>query len=192
MPGTRFALSHQIDIAAAASASFVVRPNRSLPAAGLVSLFALLSAVPLVIAIGFALAGIWMVLPFAALEIAFLGVLTWLLYHHIDDCELIVIEAERVRVRKRSGARESQHDFPRYWARVTLERHRESRYPSRLRLGSHGRYIDLATDVNETDRRNLAFELRHALEQRSDRRRARTPASMHRSQISGDQHARRS
>lgn len=145
-----------------AGASFVIRPNRSLPASGLVLLFAVLSAVPLTIGIGFALAGTWMVLLFAGLEMLLLAALMWSLYRHIDDCELVVIESERVRILRRAGNRERYHDFHRYWARVILERDR--RHPSRLRIGSHGRYIDIASDLNEFDRCNLALELRRALQ----------------------------
>ena len=150
-----------------ASASFVIRPNRSLPVSGVVLLFALLSALPLTIGIGFAFAGIWMVLPFAGLEVLLLGVLAWLLYRHIDDCELVVIEADRVRVLRRAGTRELRHDFQRFWARVNLDRAPDPRYPSRLRIGSHGRYIDIAADINEADRRQLAQELRRALQSRA-------------------------
>lgn len=146
-----------------ANASFVIRPNRSLPVTGLFALFALVSALPLAIGVGFAMVGVWMVLPFALVEILFLGLLTWWFYRHIDDCELIVIEDERVRVRKRLGAREWRQDFPRYWARVRLEAARSPRYPSRLCIGSHGRYVDIAADINEHDRLNVAAQLRRAL-----------------------------
>lgn len=169
--------------AGGASANFIVRPNRSLPVAGLLALFALLSALPLTIGIGFALAGVWMVLPFAGLEVALLGALTWMLYRHIDDCELIVVEADRVRVLRRAGTRESRHDFPRYWARVVLDHGPGPRGPSRLRIGSHGRYVDIAADINETDRRCLARELRHALRPAE---RPRSGGSHNDSDISGD------
>lgn len=171
-----------------AGASFVLRPNRSLPVAGLLLLFALLSALPLTIGIGFAAAGVWMVLPFAALEVLLLGALTWLLYRHIDDCELIVVEADRVRIVRRVGTRESRHDFQRYWARVVLDRGRDVRGPSRLRIGSHGRYIDIASDIHETDRRGLARELRQAL--RPTERPRTGGGSGKDSDISGDPHAR--
>lgn len=145
------------------SVTFVVRPNRSLPVTGMVVLFVALSALPLTIGIGFAAIGVWMVLPFAVLEVVVLGVLIRWLYRHIDDCELIVIEPERVRVTRRAGTKESRHDYHRYWARVRLDRGRTSRDPSRLRIGSHGRYIDIGASINEEDRRSLAAELRQAL-----------------------------
>lgn len=148
--------------------SFVVRPNRSLPVAGMVALFVSLSALPLTIGIAFAVMGVWMVLPFAILEVAVLAILVRWLYRHIDDCELVVIEPERVRVTRRAGTKETRHEFQRYWARVRLERGRTARDPSRLRIGSHGRYIDIGAGINEEDRALLAEELRQAL--RSDPR----------------------
>lgn len=145
------------------SISIVVRPNRSLPVAGMVVLFVSLSALPLTIGIAFAVAGVWMVLPFAMLEVAVLALLVRWLYRHIDDCELVVIGSERVQVTRRSGTKETRHEFQRYWARVRLERGRNKRDPTRLRIGSHGNYIDIGADINEEDRANLAAELRQAL-----------------------------
>ena len=145
------------------SVSIVVRPNRSLPVAGMVAVFVALSALPLTIGIAFAIMGVWLVLPFAILEVGVLALLVHWLYRHIDDCELVVIGSERVQVTRRSGTKETRHEFQRYWARVRLERGRSRRDPTRLRIGSHGNYIDIGADINEEDRANLAAELRRAL-----------------------------
>jgi uncharacterized membrane protein len=149
--------------AAGASVSFVIRPNRSLPVSGVVALFVALSASALTIGVGFALKGAWLILPFAGIEVLIVGMLCYWLYRHIDDCELVVIEADRVRVMQRSGTRESRRDFPRYWARIRLDRSQDGRRPSRLRIGSHGQFVELAENINESDRLILAEELRNAL-----------------------------
>lgn len=153
--------------------SVLIRPNRSLPPGGMLALFVTLASVALTISIGFTLAGAWMILPFTGLEIAAIAALCYWLYRHIDDCELIVIERDRVRVIKRSGTREASHDFPRYWARVQLDSSRDKRYPSRLALGSHGRFVEIATDVTEDHRHLLARKLKNAL-----RRETQEPARL--------------
>lgn len=56
-------------------ASLVIRPNRSLPAAGILALFPALRALALSIGVGFAAADAWMVLPFALLEVVLVGAL---------------------------------------------------------------------------------------------------------------------
>lgn len=146
-----------------ASVNFVIRPNRSLPVSGMVMLFAGLGGVALIIGAGFALHGAWPILPFAVIEVFVLGLLCRWLYRHIDDCEWVVIENDRVRVVRRTGTKEVRQDFPRYWARVSLDRSRDAHRPSRLRIGSHGRFVELAENITESDRLLLAQELKNAL-----------------------------
>jgi uncharacterized membrane protein len=147
-----------VDALEVSGASIVIRPNRSLPVAGVVTLFAGVSALALSVGIGFALVGAWIVLAFAAVEIVVVALLCVWLYRHLDDCELIVIEAERVRVVKRRGGDVSQYDFARCWtqARVNVAGGAERR----LTIGSHGRFVNLADDVKEADRLWVAKELR--------------------------------
>ena len=149
------------------SVSFAIRPNRSLPVTGLVALFVGLSALPVAIGIGFAAAGVWMVLPFAALEVAFLGALIYWLYRHVDDGEWIVVDTDRVHVTQRIGTREHHYEFQRHWLRVDLAPGRTPREPSRLRIGSHGRSLEIGNGITGDDRQRLAAALRQALHRQS-------------------------
>jgi uncharacterized membrane protein len=150
------------EVRAGGSTNFVVRPNRSLSAAGIAAMCLACSALALTVGIGLALVGAWMVLPFAGVEIVVIGVLCRWLYRHLDDCEVIAVGSERIGVRQRCGRAESYEEFQCYWTRVVLERGNERR-PSRLWIGSHGRYLRLAEHINEGDRRRLADALRDAL-----------------------------
>ena len=145
------------------SASLVIRPNRSLPVAGVVALFVGLSAIALAIGVGFALAGAWMILAFAVLEIAAVALLCRWLYRHLDDCEWVVIEPERVRVIKRRGNDVLQHEFVRYWTQARIDGTGAAGSEKRLRIGSHGLFVNLADDVSEADRLLVARELRSLL-----------------------------
>lgn len=142
------------------TASMVIRPNRSLPVAGVMFLFAALSTFVLTIGIAFALLGAWMILLFAAMEIVVFAALCRWLYLHLDDCELVVIEPERVRVIKRRGREVTEHDFARYWVRTRVDNAGDVR---RLRIGSHGQFVNLADDVSEADRLLVARELANLL-----------------------------
>ena len=53
--------------------SLTLKRNCSISPAGLLSVFAALSIVAVAIGIGFAIAGAWLILPFAGLEVAMLG-----------------------------------------------------------------------------------------------------------------------
>lgn len=140
----------------------VIRPNRSLPVAGIFGLFAAFVGWALAVGIGFTLAGASMILPFAGLQALGVGLLCRWLYRHRDDCELITIETDRVSVMKRHGNDVTRCDFPRYWMTVRVDaagRHGRGR----LSVGSHGKFVTLGDEVNEDDRARLARDLRRLL-----------------------------
>ncbi len=139
-----------------------VRPNRSLSPWGMAVLFIWMAGFSLTLGIGFLLAGAWLVLPFAGLEMTVVAVALYWLFRHADDQELVIIDNDKVTVIRRRGGREWRNEFQRYWVKVTLER-RRSWYPSRLRLGSHGRFIVVGADISEEERRALAARLNQAL-----------------------------
>jgi len=144
----------------------LIRPNRSLPPQEMLPLFIAVSAVLLTIGVGFALLGAWPVLPFAGLEIAVVGaVLRWM-HRHQGDHEMVVITQDRVRVFRRCGRQEHEAEFNRHWARVS-ETPSAGVDPLKVRIGSHGRFVEIGAGLRDEDRRRLAREVRMALTQAS-------------------------
>lgn len=143
----------------------IVRPNRTLTLRGMTVLFAGLTLVVLTIGIGFTLAGAWPVLPFAGLELALAGAVLYRLFRHADDHDRILVDRERVTVIRQRGRREWRDEFQRYWTKVTLERSR-GWYPSRLKVGSHGRFVVIAAGVNEKERESLSTALNKFLQEK--------------------------
>ncbi len=140
-----------------------IRPNRSLRPETLWVLLAAFTALALVIGTGFAIVGAWLVLPFMGLEIAVIGAVLWYLHRHADDCEVLVVDEERVRIIQREGGTERRQDFPRYWARARLARAGQGWYPSRLLIGSHGRFVEVAAAMGEEERRALYWRLKRVM-----------------------------
>lgn len=140
----------------------LLRPNRSLTTKGMLALFGVFALIAAIIATGFALAGAWLVAPFAGLEVAVAGMVLYLLYRHAGDYERIDIEKRHVRIVQRRGKAEARHDFERYWAQARLARGTGLR-PSRLSIGSHGRFVEVGATLEEDARRELAQRLRRLL-----------------------------
>ncbi len=140
----------------------VIRPNRSLSPRGMVVLFAGLATFAMTLGIGFSLVGAWPVLPFSGLEVAVAGAALYGLYRHADDHELIIMDGDHVTVIQYRGGRERTDVFQRYWVKVTLERYGRW-HPSRLKLGSHGRFIVIGAGVGEDERQTLSARLNEAL-----------------------------
>ncbi|SDZ82537.1 DUF2244 domain-containing protein [Microbulbifer marinus] len=77
-------------------ACILLQPNQSLSLSGNLWVFASLVAVSLGISLAFALAGAWMILPFAGLELLLLAVLFGYVYLEGTRREVIRISNERV------------------------------------------------------------------------------------------------
>ena len=129
----------------------------------MILVFTAMNVFAIAVGIGFTLVGAWVVLPFAGLEMAVVGVVGYRLFRHADDHDVVVISNERVTVIRRRGGRERQENYQQYWAKVVLEQ-RTGWYPSQLKVGSHGSYVVIAADVSEEERQTLAKSLSQALQ----------------------------
>lgn len=85
--------------------SLTLKRNCSLSPAGLGGAFLALAGVVLAIGIGFALAGAWLVLPFAGLEVLLLGAAFVLQARHAADYERIQLAGAQLRVEVGEAAR---------------------------------------------------------------------------------------
>lgn len=146
------------EIPAAAELIVTAKPNVSLTAKNRLMCFLAVAGAALGVALFFALHGVWMVLPFAGLEIAVLG---WAFYHlhcHARDFERITVDGRHVLVETLDYKRTYRTEFQRYWARVSL-----SGRPARLFLRSHGREIEIGRFMNDEERAQLARQIRACL-----------------------------
>jgi uncharacterized membrane protein len=143
---------------------FIVRPNCALSWRETKYLIGLFAACLGAIGIWFAVLGVWLVLPFAGLELAalagglYLGALdghTW---------EAIEIDGPVLRVKRGSRRIQEVGRFPANWTRVVLDRDPNSWYPSRLLLQCQGRGLEVGARLVEAERQALASSLRDALD----------------------------
>jgi uncharacterized membrane protein len=96
----------------------VVRRNNSLARRQLWQVFALLAMVSLALALAFAYAGAWPVLPYSVLELALLAVAFRHVRRRADDWERLTIVGDRVIVERASGGSRQRHEFNRPWLQV--------------------------------------------------------------------------
>jgi len=83
-----------------------VRPNNSLSVVNTMKLVCVLAAISISVGVGFALAGAWMVLPFAGLEIVAIAYAFYYITLRSGDFESITIENDRIVIEKH-GYKES-------------------------------------------------------------------------------------
>lgn len=147
--------------------SFTLLPNRSMSWRAMRNLMCGLFACLAGVALYFGLQGAWLVLPFAGLEGLVLGVGIYLSSRATATREQVGIGVDRISIRRGRRRLAEVACFSRGWSQVVLRRDPNNWYPSRLFIGSHGRYSEIATALVEAEREQLALELRELVEQRS-------------------------
>jgi uncharacterized membrane protein len=142
---------------------FRSRPNHSLTRPQERLAFWSLAALCFVTAIGFALLGYWLILPFAGLEI---GLLAWAfeaLRSHEGDYETLTIEGDVVVLEWHAGAHGGRREMNRQWARVVCDCSTPGRN-CRLSVSSHGRETEVGQYLSDEERLQLAATLRSKLQ----------------------------
>lgn len=106
---------------AAGARSWVARPNCSLTPILRRGVIALILVASLVISAAFLLAGAWLVLPFAGLELFLLYLALRAIDRRAFDYESIQLDDDSLIVSTRLSSASFQQRFHAAWARVTLE-----------------------------------------------------------------------
>ena len=137
--------------------SLTLRRNCSASPGDFLWLLALVMLLPFGAGIGFALAGAWMVLPFAGLEAIALVAAFCAYSRHACDYEHIAVCAGKLIVEIREGEEIRRSELNAAWVRIA---ERESACEYRLALLAHGREIVVGRHLDTGRRRRLAAVLR--------------------------------
>lgn len=138
---------------------FELAPNCSLTTRSALVFYLGIVAVSLSVAVVFAIAGYWPILPFAGLELLALGAaLRWSLVQG-QRRELICVEDSRVLVRKTGRQGPCEFEFVRPWTRVELVEARAANWPRRLLLRSKGRAVEVGGFLTDSERTSLGKRL---------------------------------
>ena len=129
----------------------IAKPNCSLSSKERLGVVVLIASFSLMIATGFVLAGAWLVLPFAGLELLALGFAFYYINCHSGDYESITIEGDKLAIEKHSYKKTSEIVFNRYWARVLLRDLPGG--DQALLLRSHGKEVEFGRYFMNNDQR---------------------------------------
>ena len=141
--------------------SLTLKRNCSISPAGLAGVFAALALVVVAIGIGFALAGAWLVLPFAGLEVLLLGGAFVLYARKAADYERIELAAGRLKIEVTDAARIRRYDVDARRARVRLEK--DEGYGARVLLRASRQEFELGRHLDAETRVTFAAELEKRL-----------------------------
>jgi uncharacterized membrane protein len=136
--------------------SLILKRNCSISPAALAGVFVALAVVVLAIGAGFALAGAWLILPFAGLEVLLLGAAFLAYARHAADYERIELESGRLTVEVAEAHKRSRYEVDVRRARLCIEKEHV------VLRGADGQ-LELGRHLDAESRVRLAAELQKRL-----------------------------
>ncbi len=140
----------------------VARPNNSLSQKGFFWLFAAITLIAGIVAIGMCLSGAWLVLPFAGIEILAFACAFHHVFLHYGDFERVSLVGNEVVIEKRNYKNSEKFTFERYWAKVILRNNDDGNCS--IFIGSHGKEVEFGSRYMDQDQRiTVAKQLKQQL-----------------------------
>lgn len=139
----------------------VLTPNRSLSWHGNVRIWMGLFVVSAFITTGFSLAGAWVIIPFAGLELIALACGIYVTSRACQRQEVLVIGDENIRLEKGIRRKQSEWTLPRRYARLSVHAPRHPFTPARLFLSHRDTQLSLGGFLNLEDTEKLLDILEH-------------------------------
>jgi uncharacterized membrane protein len=145
------------------NAQIVVRADQSLSWQGNLTVLTSLGVVMATIATGFAFVGLWMVLPFAGLELLAVAVGLYVTCRRLAHSEVISLSSKSVQVESGYRYPANRRRVRRHWAQIDLHAGHSPAERSRLYIRSQGQAIEVGACLTDKEREKLACELRRLL-----------------------------
>ncbi len=147
------------------SSEFVIQPNRSLSDQGRWFVFSAVALVMGLITLRFLLLGGWMVAPFMLADMVALIIAFKLTARKCEIIERVLVRKGKLTILHEEKNRPKRWSFSLHWVKVELRPGPHPAHGSRLLIGSHGEWIELAGFLRNDERESLARAIRRAVVQ---------------------------
>ena len=144
-------------------ATIVLRPNHSASWQMNMLIVGSLAFIALCISSYFALQGLWLVFPFAGLEIGFLFFCLYLRIRANINTEVITFDENTVLIERGSYHAEDSWEYHRLWTKVFVKKPVIRGYPKQIFIRSHGKELELGSFLNKQDKEILIKDLKNVI-----------------------------
>ena len=143
----------------------LLRPNQSTSWETSLLFVSVIAFTCLAIGIGFAFAGATMILPFAGLEVLFVGVCVYLVMKKTYKQEVITLTKEKLKIEKGAGKIDQVWEYFRMWSYVSVEKPEHPWYPAHIVIRSKGERVPIGDFLNEEEKEDLVISLEKIINQ---------------------------
>ncbi len=141
-------------------ATIILRPNNSASWKSNMQIVASLAFIAFCISTYFALQGLWLIFPFAGLEVGFLFFCLYLRKRANIDTEVITFDETSVLIEHGSYHAEESWKYHRLWAKIFVKKPLRRGYPKQVFIRSHGKELELGVFLNKKDKERLIKDLK--------------------------------
>ena len=143
----------------------LLRPNQSTDWKMSLLFIFVIAFTCLAIGIGFAFAGATMILPFAGLEVLFVGICVYLVMKKTYKQEVITLTKEKLKIEKGTGKIDQVWEYFRMWSYVSVEKPEPPWYPAHIIVTSKGERVPIGDFLNEDEKEDLVTNLERIIDQ---------------------------
>ena len=140
--------------------TIILRPNHSWSWRANVLFLSVLMGLSMTIALGFLLAGAWVILPFSILEMTAVALC---IHYCVKQCkrqEVITISDYEVKIEQGIEGPSNVRTFIRVWATWHVQKPRHPWDPASLVIRSHGQEMEIGSFLNRRDKTDLVSQLK--------------------------------
>jgi len=145
--------------------SILLRPNQSTDWKSSLLFIFIIAFTCLSIGIGFAFAGAIMILPFAGLEVLFVGICVYLVMKKTYKQEVITLTKEKLKIEKGEGKINQVWEYYRMWSFVSVERPEHPWYPAHIVVTSKGERVPIGDFLTEDEKEDLVNNLERIIQE---------------------------
>ena len=145
--------------------SILLRPNQSTDWKSSLLFIFIIAFTCLSIGIGFAFAGATMILPFAGLEVLFVGICVYLVMKKTYKQEVITLTKEKLKIEKGEGKINQVWEYYRMWSFVSVERPEHPWYPAHIVVTSKGERVPIGDFLTEDEKEDLVNNLERIIQE---------------------------
>ena len=122
-----------------------------------------ISIVSFMVAIGFSLAGYWMILPFAGIEVLTLVTFMYWVSHQCYRQQVIHFHDNHICVESGRHSPQQTWESELFWTRLVIRKPPYRGHPETLLLRSRQEQVEIGEFLNEEDKEKLVTELRKVI-----------------------------
>lgn len=142
----------------------LIRPNQSISWKSSIVFILVIAFTCLTIGLGFAYVGATLILPFAGLEILFVGICVYLVLNKTSQQEVITLSKDKLTIEKGAYKIKKVWEYFRLWSYISVERPQHPWYPAHIVVTSKGERVPLGDFLNEQEKEELVSNLENIIQ----------------------------